>query len=100
MNELAIIELIGTIAVPLIVAALGLMIAGHRNTVKELREAISVQAQHLEDHRRDISAWQLKATVEFAQKAEVARDFGEIKQSMDRLETKLDQVITRLIPKS
>lgn len=100
MNELAIIELVGGIFIPIIGAIIGLVVSAHNRTVAELKARDRELEVKIETHQQEASQWRLEAVEKFAQRAETEREFTKMETVMLRLETKIDTVIQRLIPQA
>ena len=100
MNELALIEIVGGICVPVFGAIIGFLMSSHRATVTELKARDKELELKIEAHQQEASQWRLEATEKFAQRAETEREFTKMETMLLRMETKLDTVVQRLIPQA
>ena len=98
MDTATVIELIGLVLLPLALGIIGWLLTGWKHTVEELRKADAWTDQNVERLRQETTKWELEATEKFAQRGEMRDEFNSLEATMVRLETKVDQLINRLIP--
>lgn len=98
MNELAVIEVIGMIVVPTIGFAIGWIRQAFNGRLTELVEEVKELEAKIEAHKSEAQSWQLGATDRFARRDETREEFNQVQETLRRMDSKLDTMISRLIP--
>ena len=97
MNPETAVEVVGLIALPVVLAIFGWVIHGYQRTIEDLRKADEAMAEEFEDFRKESETQWRDALKTFAQRDETRAEFNQLEQTMIRLENKIDQLVQRLI---